>query len=66
MDFANAARLRDYIPQDRIYVAESGVKSTEDIKTLKKIGADAALVGEFLMRAEDKRALLKKLREAAL
>lgn len=66
VDFTNAARLRDSIPPDRIYVAESGVKSPEDIKTLKKICADAALIGEFLMRAEDKRALLKKLREAAL
>ena len=65
VDFSNAARLRDNIPPDCIYVAESGVKGPEDTKTLKKIGADAALIGEALMRASDKAAMLKELREAA-
>ena len=65
VDFNNAARLRDNIPHDCIYVAESGVKGPDDTKTLKKIGADAALIGEALMRASDKAAMLKELREAA-
>ena len=65
VDFSNAARLRDLIPPDRIYVAESGVSSPEDAAALRKIGADAVLMGEVLMRAKDKAALLTKMREAA-
>lgn len=65
VDFSNAARLRDLIPPETVYVAESGVKGPEDARTLKAIGADAALVGETLMRAKDKGAVLEALREAA-
>jgi indole-3-glycerol phosphate synthase len=65
VDFSNAARLRDKIPPDVLYVAESGVSSAEDAAALKKIGADAVLMGEVLMRAEDKAALLREMREAA-
>lgn len=64
VDFSNAARLRDLIPSDSIYVAESGVKGPEDARALKKIGADAALIGEAFMRAADKAALLRQLKEA--
>ena len=65
VDFSIAARLRDRIPPACIYVAESGVKSPEDAKTLKKIGADAALIGEALMRADNKAAMLNAMKEAA-
>lgn len=65
VDFSNAARLRDLIPPETVYVAESGVKGPEDARTLKAIGADAALVGEALMRAQNKGAMLSALREAA-
>ena len=64
VDFSNAARLRDKIPPDCLYVAESGVRTPADAAALKKIGADAALVGEALMRAKDKGAFLAALREA--
>ena len=65
VDFENAARLRERIPPDRLFVAESGVKSPEDAAALRKIGADAVLMGEALMRAEDKAGLLRAMREAA-
>ncbi len=65
VDFSNAARLREKIPSDRLYVAESGVKTPEDAAALKSIGADAILLGEALMRAADKSAMLARLREAA-
>ena len=65
VDFSNAERLRDRIPSDCIYVVESGVKMPADARILKKIGADAALIGEALMRSDDKTAMLKALREAA-
>lgn len=62
VDFSNAARLRELIPPEKIYVAESGVKTSADVTTLKKIGADAVLIGETLMRAADKKSKLDELR----
>ncbi len=64
VDFSNAGRLRDLIPPECLYVAESGVQGPGDVAELKKIGADAALIGEALMRAPDKAAMLKSLRGA--
>ncbi|MBO4470191.1 MAG: indole-3-glycerol phosphate synthase TrpC [Clostridia bacterium] len=61
VDFENAARLRDRIPPECIYVAESGVKTPEDVQRLRRIGADAALIGETLMRSEDPAAKLREL-----
>ncbi len=66
VDFSNAARLRDLIPPSALYVAESGVSCPEDAAKLKAIGADAVLMGEVLMRAADRGAMLKAMREAAL
>lgn len=66
VDFSNAARLRDRIPPGTLYVAESGVKNPEDAAALRAIGADAALIGETLMRSKDKGAMLAALREATL
>ena len=65
VDFGNTARLRDLIPADRICVAESGVRGPEDVARLRVIGADAVLIGETLMRAADKTACLKALKEEA-
>ena len=65
VDFSNAACLRDLIPPEAVFVAESGVKGPADAAMLKAIGADAALIGEALMRAADKGAMLNALREAA-
>ncbi len=65
VDFSNASRLREQIPRDAVYVAESGVKDARDVASLSAIGADAVLVGEALMRAEDKDARLAEFREAA-
>lgn len=65
VDFSNAARLRDLIPPSALYVAESGVTGPEDAKLLRSIGADAALIGEALMKAPDKKALLNAMKEAA-
>ena len=62
VDFDNAARLRDRIPAGCVYVAESGVKTPEDVDRLRRIGADAALIGEALMRSEDPAAMLRRLK----
>lgn len=62
VDLDNSRSLRALIPSDRIFVAESGISSTEDILALSEIGADAVLVGEALMRSPDKKALLQTWR----
>ena len=62
VDLGNAARLRERIPADCLYVAESGVKGPEDTAELAAAGADAVLIGEALMRQQDKGAFLDKLR----
>jgi indole-3-glycerol phosphate synthase len=53
VDFANTGRLRDMIPKNVVVVGESGIKEPEDILTMKKIGVDAVLVGETLVRSKN-------------
>lgn len=65
VDFQNAKRLRDLIPPEVLYVAESGISGPQDVAELKAVGADAVLIGETLMRAPNKRSMLEQLREAA-
>ena len=62
VDMNNAAHLRDLVPRDRIFVSESGIRTAEDVESLRKIGVNAVLVGETLMRAQDKKAKLDELR----
>lgn len=64
VDTDNSRRLRELIPPNVLFVSESGVRTAEDVETLRKIGADAVLIGETLMRASDKRAKLAELRGA--
>ncbi len=62
IDFGNSIRLRGMVPPDVLFVTESGVKTADDIALLAEHGVDAVLVGETLMRAADKRAMLDELR----
>ena len=62
VDTDNSRRLRELIPREVLFVSESGVSSAEDVAKLREIGADAALIGETLMRAPDKKAKLDELR----
>ncbi len=62
VDTENSSRLKCLVPEDILFVAESGVKTRADIEALQEIGVDAVLIGEAMMRAEDKKAKLKELR----
>lgn len=62
VDTENSRRLRESIPQNVLFVSESGVNSADDVAKLRDIGADAVLIGETLMRAPDKKAKLTELR----
>lgn len=66
VDLESAGRLRERIPQDVLFVAESGVSSFADAARLTASGADALLVGEFLMRAEDRARAVGDLRAACV
>jgi len=62
VDITNCMNLRELVPEDVIYVAESGIQAREDIVLLEKAGVDAVLIGEALMKSEDKKAMLSYLR----
>ena len=61
VDINNSIRLRELIPEDVIYVSESGIKTPEDLKILKENGTDAVLIGEMFMRSENKKELIESL-----
>ena len=58
----NSLRLREQIPADKIFVAESGIAKASDCAGLKAAGVQAVLVGEALMRSADPAAMLKEMR----
>jgi len=62
VDLGVSARLRKFIPAGVITVAESGIKSPDDIRALKGSGIDAVLIGESLMRSPNKKQFLSELR----
>jgi indole-3-glycerol phosphate synthase len=61
MDFARAARVLAKIPADRVAVHLSGLKSAAGASEIAASRADAALLGEALMRLDDPTALLRDL-----
>ena len=64
VDTATVRRLRAMVPADRIYIAESGVTDWRGAAQARAWGADAALVGEALMRAADPIAKARELSTA--
>jgi indole-3-glycerol phosphate synthase len=55
------ARLRRLIPAGHVIVSESGIDSRADIDALERLGVNAALVGESLLRAPDLDAKVREL-----
>ena len=56
-----SCRLRMLVPKDRIFVAESGIQTAADTAQLRQFGVDAVLIGETLMRSNDKKGMLQEL-----
>lgn len=64
VDTSNAAKLRASVPDDILFVAESGYATPEDAKGAAQAGADAILVGEALMRTDDYMNLIRDMKNA--
>jgi indole-3-glycerol phosphate synthase len=52
-DLATGEDLMTLIPDDRIAIAESGLKSSDDLARMARAGARCFLIGEFLMEQDD-------------
>jgi len=63
IDINTTNQLRPLIPQQKIVVAESGIRSRNDVKTLMDWGVNAVLIGEALVTANN---ILTKMKELML
>jgi indole-3-glycerol phosphate synthase len=60
-DLATSEELVPLVPADRIPVAESGIRTPEDVRRMAAAGARCILVGEHLMRQPDVAAAASQL-----
>ena len=61
IDRSTSGSLRALVPGDRLFVAESGIRTVDDAVVAARFGADAVLIGESLMTAPDRRGFLRQL-----
>jgi indole-3-glycerol phosphate synthase len=61
VDLTTTERLAPLLPPDRLLVSESGIRTPEELARLSRVGADAFLVGESLMRQPDVAAATRAL-----
>ncbi len=59
VDPEQAPRLRALVPDDRLVVAESGVRDSVTIRGWRALGFDGVLVGETLVRAPDPEGIVR-------
>ncbi len=59
VDTDRAVRLRALVPDDRLVIAESGVRDASTIAAWRASGFDGALVGEALVRSSDPAAAVR-------
>ena len=64
VDINTSISLRKYVPDNIIFVSESGISTIEDIRKLCDIKASAVLIGEAFMRSNDISLCLSQLKEA--
>ncbi|MFC7290502.1 indole-3-glycerol phosphate synthase TrpC [Hirschia litorea] len=50
-DLETTVRLSSRIPSEKLLISESGIKASEDIAMLRKVGARGFLIGESLMKS---------------
>ena len=64
VDTKRALKIGTLLPEVVIKVAESGIKSPIDIEELRSVNYQAVLVGEYLVRSEDRSKQVAELRKA--
>lgn len=62
VDSKRTLKLREHVPSDILFVAESGIGTREDVKMLEENRVNAVLIGESLMKSKDKKRKLNTLR----
>ncbi|WP_405270210.1 indole-3-glycerol phosphate synthase TrpC [Methanobrevibacter sp.] len=62
VDIENSISLRRCVANDVIFISESGIKTKEDVARLKENDVDAVLIGETLMKCDDKKAMISELK----
>ncbi len=65
VDITTSVRLRKLVPENILFISESGIKTSKEIAILKENKIDGVLVGEALMKSQDKKQQLDQLRGAA-
>ena len=63
VDIENSINLRRCVSGDVVFISESGIKSKEDITRLKENSVDAVLIGETLMKSDDKKSMISELKD---
>ena len=61
VDIETSLRIKEEVPEDKIIVSESGIRTRNDVEELYKYGIHAILVGEILMRSNDIKSEIQKL-----
>ena len=62
VDVRNSEKHRKLVPDHILFVAESGIRTAADIDVLRNANVNGVLIGETLMRADNKSKELAKLR----
>lgn len=62
VDIENSINLRRCVSGDVLFISESGIKTKEDVTRLKENEVDAVLIGETLMKCDDKKAMISELK----
>ena len=62
VDIENSINLRRCVSGDVIFISESGIKTKEDVARLKENDVDAVLIGEILMKCDDKKAMISEFK----
>ncbi len=62
LDLNNSITLRTLVPENVLFISESGIKTRADIALLEQHKVNAVLIGETFMRSDDKKAMLDALR----
>ena len=64
VDIENSINLRRCVSGDVVFISESGIKTPEDVRKLKENDVDAVLIGETLMKSDDKKSMIMELKNA--